>query len=424
MSNVKRDDVVAALRAEDVASHLGIQGAWRGRWMRSPRCAESDHASDAFALARDGHWHCWSCDKGGDLLMLLALGENLSIKDDFPKVLEIAAGIAGVEVDPGADMFGIGPTKPPPRPRAELPTQLPMEKRIPMAKQAAAWAWERLHEDPGIPGSYLKARGLDPALVLVRESVRSTPIRLGAELRARIERGDPTVSAGLRTLWWTMGVKRGTLSIVVPVRSVKDGAMVDLRARRLEPLEGQPKIIGMVGGVTSAPAERGKMRQLVGCYGRPHEIDADHVVVVEGALDYLTGLQVWPNAQILGAVEAGTLALVTAHVAAALAALDSTSRLTIVEQADPPRTLKDGRVVAGAADQSINEDPNAAAKVAVRLLGPGRVGWIYCSYAGDDGAIGSPCAKLDGEAAKDLNDLLIVGADIPAMLTRWIDLER
>jgi hypothetical protein len=412
--NIQRDDVVAALTAEEVVRHLGIKGTWRGRWMRSRRCGETDHDSLAFGIARDGHWHCHSCDKGGDLLMLLALSEGLSAKDDFPKVLELAAGIAGVEASPGGDLFGLGPTRPTPRPRPEMPELPPLAERVALAKRRAAWAWERLQpSDSGIAHAYLKSRGLDPAVVLSREPVRSTPLSISKELRAQIDERAPNVSPELRTLWWTMGTRKGTLSIVFPVRSSVDGALVDLRARRLEPAEGQPKIIGMVGGVTEAPAERGKTRQLIGCYGHPHAIDADHVVLVEGALDYATALQVWPEAQVVGAVNAGSLALVAAHVAAALASRDSTSRLTIVEQCDPPRQLKDGRVVAGAADASINEDPNAATKVALRLLGhPNRVGWLFCDMAG---------VTVDGKPVKDLNDLVRAGVDVRGLHRWWSD---
>lgn len=419
MSNVQRDDVIAALRAADVVDHLGIvsrsEQRWRGRWLRARRCAETDHGSDCFAVSEWGRWHCHSCDKGGDLLHLLALGEGLSIKDDFPKVLELAAGIAGVEADTGGDMFGIGPARPQPKARPEPPPLPPLSERIALAKKRAAWVWERLYtaDKWGIPEAYLKMRGLDPKAVMAREEVRGTPLHITRELRTKIEERAPDISPELRTLWWTMGVRKGTLSIAVPVRSVTDGKLVDVRLRRVEPEEGQPKIIGMIGNVTVAPAERGKMRQLIGCYGNPHAIDSDHVVIVEGALDYLTALQVWPNAQVLGAVEAGTLALVTAHAAKALAARDSDSRLTIVEQCDPPRTLKDGRIVPGAADASINEDPNAATKVAVRLLShPRRVGWLFCDMAD---------TLVDGKPVKDLNDLVRAGADIAGMHRWWTD---
>jgi hypothetical protein len=391
--NLKRDDVVAALRAEDVAAHLGITGQWRGRWMHARRCGETDHGSDAFAISRDGKWHCHSCDKGGDLLLLLALGTGIDIKQDFPAVLALGATIAGL--DTGVE-FG-APTRPAPVDRPPVAPLPPLPERIALARRRAVWVWDRLYNDvDSVTDAYLRSRGVDPAAVRRREDVRTTPIK--------IPRPDQSASDELKALWWTMGSRRGALSIVVPVRSVDDGRPVDLRARRIEPEEGQPKIIGMVGGVTSAPAERGKTRQLIGCYGNPHAIDSDLVIIVEGLMDYLTALYVWPNAQVLGAVEAGSLGLVTGHAARMLAARDSTSRLLIVEQADPPRRNKaTGAIMPGAADASINEDPNAATKVSVRHLGPHRVGWLFC----------------DGADVKDLNDLVQAKADVHGTVTWW-----
>lgn len=411
MSKLKRDDVRAALRADDVTAHVQIKGQWRGHWMRARRCAETDHESLAFAISEDGMWHCHSCDKGGDLFDLLALFEGLSIKDDFGKVLELAASLAGIDTNPDADMFGLGPTKPAPRPRPEARPLAPLPERIAKAVQRARWVWDRLykHEEMALAAAYLKTRKLDPDAVLAREELRATPLRITQELRQQIDGRAPNVTDELRTLWWTMGTRKSTLSMVVPVRHVMTGAMVDLRARRVEPATDQPKIIGMVGGVTEAPAERGKTRQLIGCYGNPHAVDADHVVIVEGALDYLTALQLWPDAAVLGAVNAGTLGLVTGFAASILAARDSTSRLTIVEQADPPRTLKDGRVVPGAADAAINEDPNSATKRAVCLLSPNRVGWVFCGLSD---------AVVDGKPVKDLNDLVRAGINVHD-LHRW-----
>ena len=411
--NVQRDDVVAALRVDEVLEHAGIKGQWRGRWMRTRRCAETDHASDAFGINQNGHWHCHSCNKGGDLLALLALCEGLSIKDDFPAVLELAAGLAGVAASDPSDMFGIGPRRPERRERPEAAPLPPMPQRIALAKKRAAWVWDRLWDgrESGIAPAYLRQRGLSPDLVLSRETVKSTPLRIPGDLRLQIECKDPRTSDELRTLWWTMGARAANLAIAIPVRHVRDGQLVDVRLRRVEPREDQPKIIGMVGNVTVAPAERGKTRQLIGCYGNPHAIDADHVVVTEGLLDFLTSLQIWPDAQCIGAVEAGTMALVVGHVAQALAQRDNTSRLTIVEQSDPPRQLKDGSIVAGAADASINEDPNAATKVALRLLqSPSRVGWLFCDMSG---------AMLDGKPIKDLNDLVRAGVDVTKMHRWW-----
>jgi hypothetical protein len=190
--------------------------------------------------------------------------------------------------------------------------------------------------------------------------------------------------------------------LAIPVRAVDDGRLVDIRIRRFEPREGQPKIVGMLGGVTVGPPERGRVRTLVGCYGHPEHIDpgaSNLVVVVEGALDYLTALCVWPEAQVLGAVDAGSLSLVARHAAMGLAGFPN-ARILIVEQ-------NDGE--GAAADRSVNEDPNSAGKEAIRILGPKRVGWLFCEDDGDP-------------KVKDLNDLVKNGRDCAAMVRWWVDL--
>lgn len=409
---LERAKVMEALRAEDVLDTLDIvprrDQRWRGRWLRAPRCADTDHNSDAFAIARDGMWHCWSCDTGGGLLDLVARSHRLDCRQDFPQVLAAAAAIAGVD-DDEPDMFAPAP---PPKPQRPAPPPLmPWPQRLAQARRRAAWVWERLHDVSLLPAAYLRTRSLDPAIVCERTAIRTTPIRM--------DKPANDASQDAKTLWHTMGPRRGSLAIVVPVHSVVDGAMIDLRARRVEPEPGMPKVMGMVGGVTVEPEERGKARQLAGCYGYPHAVDSDLVVCCEGLFDYLTSLQLWPNAHVLGATEAGSLPLVVMLAARALAARDNESRLIVVEQADPPRTLKDGRVVAGAADQAVNEGPNAALKNAIRLMrNPARIGWLYC-HEPDPMGIGDVLHdELEGKAAKDLNDLVRVGVN-PIELVAW-----
>lgn len=392
-----RSTVVAALRAEDVVAHFAIPGQWRGRWLRSSRCALADHTSDAFGISQRGNWHCWSCDQGGDLLRLIAVGEKLDMRNDFPRVLEIAAQIAGVEDD---ESFG-AVERPPPKKREPIAPLPPLRDRVALAKKRAAWVWSRLwtHEQNSTPGRdgelrtagdiYLRGRGLDPTGIRKLEELRETPMKLSIEEACK--------SPDLKSLKYTFG----KLGIALPVRAVDDGKLVDIRVRRFEPREDEPKIVGMLGGVTTGPAEGGRPRQLVGCYGNPHCIDpgpSRMVVCCEGAMDYLTGLQLWPDAQVLASVDAGSLALVVGHAARGLADYPG-GKLLIVEQNDG---------IGAAADRSVNEDPNAATKVAVRILGPKRVGWLFCE---DDGG---------GHPVKDLNDLNARrGADITRNHARW-----
>lgn len=385
-----RDEVREHLRAEDVANHLGIRGIWRGRWLRARRCGRTDHASDAFGLARDGMWHCWACDEGGDLLKLVAIGEGLDVAADFPKVLEVAAELAGLVAE---DDFGGG--KPAPRPRPAPPPLVPIEERIALARKRARWVWDRMGARDVRGGRLLadayleRERRLPIDVLRTREDYRDTPMRVSS---AELARAGGAAAEELLKLARMFAVP----GVAVPVRAPTDGAIVDVRIRRFEPAtraDGtmQPKIIGMLGGVSSTTHEGNRGRELLGCYGFPHEITSDTVIVVEGLVDYLTALCMWPDADVLGAVESGSISLVARHAATALAAAGDLGRLLIVEHGDGW-----GR----AGDRAVNEEANAAAKVAIRALGPRRIGWMFCD------------AKADGRDLKDLNDAWRAGVNL------------
>lgn len=384
MSDDRKAKIVAALRAEDVAAHYQIAGVWRGRWMRSRRCPQADHGTDACGISRDGRWHCHACDTGGDLLKLIALAEGWNITAEFPRVLELAAAIAGVVE---ADDFG-GGEKPPPPKRPPPPPISPLADRLELAHRRARFVWARLVTGSKLPAGWLEhERGLPPAAVLAREELRTTPIRITPDELAAAKDGDLAKLAAMFR----------DAAIAIPVRAVADGQMVDVRVRRLEPRADQPKIVGMVGGLVRSGED------LIGCYGRPHELERDMIVVVEGIGDYLTALAVWPEADVLGAVDAGSFALVAAHAADQLAARGDGGRLLLVEQQDEPGKGSDvltssldkqGRPRDGAAERAML----AACKRAIAIAGPRRVGWLFC------------------DPHKDLNDLVRAGAPITP---RW-----
>lgn len=348
---VDRDAVIGALTPDAVLQHYQIQGRWHGRWFRSRRCPKQDHSTDAMGMSVDSKFACHACDLGGDLLTFIALAEKLDIRSDFAAVLERAAEIAGIVAD---DDFGgskpARPTRPPP------PALPPLHERIATAKKRAAWVWSRLHDMERVRWEYLASRKIDPDVIVRRETLKATPMRVTADEIYRRGGHDGAVAK--------LGRMFAKLGICIPVRHVADGTLVDIRSRRLDPQTyvddngaeaTEPKVIGMLGGIVRDGDE------LIGCYGHPHELEAEHVVVVEGWADYLTAILKWPYAAILGAVDAGSYPLVAGFAARAIAER-GTGKVTLVAQWDG---------LEGAADRAVN----VASKRAISLVGPGAVEW-------------------------------------------------
>lgn len=327
--SLDRAAVRDALTPELVAAHYGIEGRWLGKWMRSRQCPITVHASQAFGISRDGMWHCWSCDQGGDLLDLVAAGEALDIKREFGDVLEVAAAIAGV-VD--EDSFGAAT----PKPRAPRPAVVEdRAQRISIARIRAKWLWLRLdprlvpmgkRDDAGEGPEYLRRRGLDPMdLARMGESIRFAPAQI-----------NPIELAGREELQKTRAMFAPP-AVCLPVRSIIDNELTDVRTRRLRPREGEPKILGMPGGVTWPDGE------LAGCYGRPASLGLGDVILVEGWADYLAARLAWPEEDVLGAVDAGQLRAVAGFAAAHCADVGSRLVMLVHHDGDEDEAIDKGK---------------------------------------------------------------------------------
>lgn len=395
-SKLDKQVVIDALRLEDVLTAYGIEGRWAGRWLRAKRCPATVHGTDAFGVSREGKWHCHGCDLGGgDVLSMIAAFEALDCRTQFSDVIEVAAAIAGVDED---DDFGVSPTKRKPTRKAPpAPTIPPLAERIAIAIARCEWVWSHLKspdqqerttstgrhwylEDRGIRWSELPHHAKTNVRDLGFWTVPGDYDRL-VELVG--EDWDPPerrfISKAISRIYNAIGVG-------VCVRHVESGRLTDIRARRAEPAEGEPKILGMKDGVTVDARPAGT--DLVACYGNPHHMEGDRVFVVEGWADYLTACLRWPKADVLGAVDAGSYPLVASFAARYLVERGG-GRLILVAQNDPPKTKPDGTVVRGAADRAVD----AASKRAIGLLGPDDVTWLEASRYG----------------VKDLNDIARAG---------------
>jgi hypothetical protein len=366
---IDRADVAAALTAETLSLRYGMNLRFRGRWARTRTCPWGDHATPHLAVSRDGRFRCFAHCVGGDLIQLAGAFEGLEHASDLPRLLTLLAEVAGVT--PGDDFGGGAPA---PRPRPPAPQVEELGGRIARATERAAWLWGRLAPLAGggeiTPRAvaYVAQRGLDPAELARSGEVRQGPAAIREAEAIEIAGPRYDGAPNLAPIWtiYRQWVEDG-LGVALPCRHVETGAVVDVRLRRvLSARDDSPKIIGMLGGVTSHDGE------LVACYGHPHDpptTPTSAVIVVEGAFDYLTtaiaGRALEHGAWVLGAVDAGQYPKVAAHAAAWCA--ETGAALVLVAQEDGP---------GGAAVRAVD----AASVEAIHLGVTPR--WIECGAIG------------------------------------------
>ena len=261
---IDRDAVRAALSILDVFAHERVEvskiyGSHRAGVC--PACGPRGRRDTVAIDPAKGVWHCKrkACGAGGDALDALARFERLDVTRDFPRLLEIAAGIARVspETEPTTSRADRQ------RRRAEELARIATAERARRASAAtaAADAWQRLPRRSAAGEHYLAGRGLALMALIERDAVRFHDEGPAVALR------DP------------------------------DGAVVNVARRRIEPGDG-PKSLVMRGGTTAGT--------LIG------SVDAirgrGDVVIVEGITDALSAVLAWPSAVVLGAQCAGRYA--------------------------------------------------------------------------------------------------------------------
>lgn len=251
-----KDDVLAALSVESVLDFYAVEVDHRGRWLRGrtcPGCGEHKRGREAFAVEVEaGRFKCHKCGAGGDLLDLVALCEGLDPRRDFPRVVEMAAQIAGVSAPlPDAERERRREER---RVAAEARRRAEAQRRAD-AEARAPGVWESLRRDDARGRAYLRSRMLETVAGEVRYTERSVCLRL-------------------RQL---------------------DGRVTNIVGRRFDGAE--PKIRGISGCRTFGTF--GDLRKLAATSGP--------IVLVEGFGDYLSGRVLWPERLIIGAHGAGNL---------------------------------------------------------------------------------------------------------------------
>jgi hypothetical protein len=268
MTALDRDALASALTPAAVLAHFGVRWRRSGdelRFRACPHCGERSRVDTVALNANTGRWidHAHQC--AGDLFDLIAGYAGLA-RRDFPRVLEIAAEIAGVTA--------IAPER-----RHKL--QIERDARVRTlhekyerrrqferrdAIERAAAMWNGLSTCSPAGEAYLRARGV--AGVLEMGLVRFAPNAVAIALRGA------------------------------------DGAIVNVVRRRIEDTDNGPKVRGLRSCQTA-----GTFVDTVA-----HVAHGREVVLVEGVFDALTARLAWPNAVILGAHGACNLRKIAAAV--------------------------------------------------------------------------------------------------------------
>ena len=263
--------IAGELRGSVVLDHYGVKFTTRGDELRTRQCGACGQRSrDAVSInVATGKWCCHRCGEKGDLLRLVALFSGLDVAREFPRVVELAAQIAGIDASAPDPEIERGRAE---RRKADEERRARARAEANAVRAAMSSRWAALSTTHPSGERYLAGRGLDPReLRRAGDVVRYSPS------------GDPAVA----------------------LRDLETGAIVGMQYRRLT---GEPKII----------AERGSQLAGSALLGRSSDIDpegADVAVIVEGLADTLAAVLAFPGCAVFGAPGAGQMARIAAAVA-------------------------------------------------------------------------------------------------------------
>lgn len=278
---MKAERVRAALQPNTVLDAFGVGYARRGTELRTQQCPTCGQRSrDSVCIAADtGAWQDKAHGCAGDIFALVAGYAGLDIKRDFPRVVEVAASIAGImcEHDPDLERRITA------RREAEA-----MRARAADAERSAARArmreqWQALDLRSLAGERYLQGRCIDPRALRQRGDVVRFIDEETAQRTRDCDAGEPAVS----------------------VRDLATGAIVGVQRRRLG-TSADPKIKSLFGSSLSRAA----------LFGRLDDIERSNVaVIVEGLADTLCACLAWPDAAVFGAPGVQQLEGIAAAVA-------------------------------------------------------------------------------------------------------------
>lgn len=271
------DDLRAVLQPEHVIAACGLDARKRGRAWRLRKCPScgARPARDGAAIYRRKSDLRWSWthhghDCGGDLLDLLAGAEGIDRKRELPKLIDLAAKLAGIAPqDPDLDRR-IREHIAADRARVE---QEARERDCAIAAMPALW--DSLERRSLVGERYLEGRGLEPLV-----------LRTQGDVVRYSDRGE----------------------IALPMRHLETGAVVGVQYRSA----------GEKGFRTAEWSDADDSAMV----GRVAELDrdgADVAVLVEGLADTIAARLAFPGCVVFGAAGAGAMESIAEAVAPRIA---------------------------------------------------------------------------------------------------------
>jgi len=97
-----KKEIQRLLTAQTVFSHYNLKlPTLNNRPIRCPLGTHEDKKPSFSIDTKTGFWNCFSCSASGDLLSFVGKMEGMDTgdRDDFPKIMKIAAGLAGVSTE-------------------------------------------------------------------------------------------------------------------------------------------------------------------------------------------------------------------------------------------------------------------------------------------------------------------------------------
>jgi CHC2 zinc finger len=269
-------------------------------------------ASCSIRLASDGTIavNCFGCSATGDVFHLVAVVNGIDVERDFPRVLELAAELAGADLE----------DRPQAR-RAPVAPPAPARSYPPAAEVAALWSACKPATDDDEASGWLRSRGLEPADVETFDLARALA-------------ADVVLPPWARSRWGTWS-ESGHRCIVPMFDDA--GELRSLRARRIVEADS-PKALPpcgyTVGGIVMACTLG---RQILAAGKMPDFWPSTvplKIVVAEGEPDFFAWATRWADSELTAPAVLGIVA--GAWTPTIAARIPAGARVTIWTHADVP----------------------------------------------------------------------------------------